>query len=59
MRWLLPLVIFLILVLLLEYYAFQAVKTTAKSSIVKWAWIIVNTGIYGYLLYILFFPQMP
>ncbi|MCH2218018.1 MAG: metallophosphoesterase [Flavobacteriales bacterium] len=57
MRWLLPLVIFLILVLLLEYYAFQAVKTTAKSSIVKWAWIIVNTGIYGYLLYILFFSS--
>ena len=59
MRWLLPLVIFIILVLLLEYYAFQAVKTTAKSSIIKWAWIIVNVGIYGYLLYILLLPQMP
>lgn len=52
-RWIIPLIIFSFLVFILEYYAFQAVKTVAKSRVFKWVWLTMNIGVYIYFLYVI------
>ncbi|QFZ54253.1 metallophosphoesterase [Oceanihabitans sp. IOP_32] len=38
-------------VILLEYYAFQALKTVAKSNYIKWFWLLVTIAVYAYFSY--------
>jgi hypothetical protein len=53
-RWLFA--IFLIaVIILLEFYAFQALKTVTKNKIVKWIWILVHVFVYAYFAYVIFF----
>ncbi len=54
-RWLLPPLFILLLVFLLEVYAFQALKTLTKNRSIKWVWILGNLGVYSYLFYTTFF----
>ncbi len=56
-RWLLPLLFILLLVVLLEVYAFQALKTLTKNKSIKWLWILGNLGVYFYLFYTAFFSS--
>lgn len=53
-RWLLPLLIFSVVVFVLEYYAFQAIKTVTKNKIIRWSWLTVGIAIYAYFLYVIF-----
>lgn len=53
-RWVIPLIIFSILLFVLEYYAFQAVKTITKHKTAKMAWLIFNFGVYAYFLFVIF-----
>ncbi len=53
-RWFLPLIIFSVVVFILEYYAFQAIKTVTKNKIIRWTWLTVGIAVYAYFLYVIF-----
>jgi len=53
-RWVVPLIIFSVLVFVLEYYAFQAIKTVTKNKPIKIAWLVLSFGVYAYFLYVIF-----
>ena len=42
MRWIVRLVLLLIIVLILEWYAFQSLKTVSKNKIVRFSWIFIS-----------------
>jgi len=50
-RWIFPLFISIILVILLEFYAFQALKTITSSRVIRYSWIFVSVVIYSNILY--------
>ena len=52
-RWIIPLIIFSVLVFILEYYAFQAIKTVTQSKIIKWFWLTGGLGVYVYFLIVI------
>ncbi len=49
-RWVIPVIIFSSLILLLELYAFQAIKTLTKNKFIKYGWLA-----FGALAYLNFF----
>ncbi|MFD2567344.1 metallophosphoesterase [Pseudotenacibaculum haliotis] len=53
-RWFLPLIIFSVVVFILEYYAFQAIKTVTKNKIIRWSWLTVGIAVYAYFLFVIF-----
>lgn len=53
-RWIIPLLIFSVIAFLLEFYAYQAIKTVTKSKIVKICWLCVSIGVYVYFLFVIF-----
>ena len=53
-RWVLPLIIFSVVVFILEYYAFQAIKTVTKNKIIRWSWLLLSIGVYLYFLFVIF-----
>lgn len=42
---------------LLEFYAFQAIKTGTNNLWVQRSWLVINLGVYVYLIYTLFFSS--
>ena len=52
MRWFIRLVTLLAIILLLEFYAFQALKTVSKSKILKYFWIFTSIGAYLNFFYV-------
>jgi predicted MPP superfamily phosphohydrolase len=56
-RWLIPLILFAVVIFFLEYYAFQALKNVTKNKIVKWIWMSVNLLVYGYFIFTVFFGR--
>ena len=53
-RWIIPLIIFSVVVFILEYYAFQAIKTVTKSKIIRWIWLVLGISVYAYFLIVIF-----
>ncbi len=53
-RWIITFIIFSVLICLLEFYAFQALKTITKNKIIRWIWILSAVAIYAYFLYVLY-----
>lgn len=53
-RWIVPLIVFSILVFVLEYYAFQAIKTITKNKLIKTLWLLLSLGVYAYFLFVIF-----
>ena len=53
-RWIVPLLVASAIIFILEYYAFQAVKTVTKNRIVRWVWIAIVILVYLNLLYVIF-----
>ena len=51
-RWIVPLLIASAIIFILEYYAFQAVKTVTKNRIVRWVWMTIGIVVYLNLLYV-------
>ena len=45
------LVFFIVVLLLLDIYAFQAIKTIAKNQIIHWLYFILSLGVLGYLIH--------
>lgn len=53
-RWVFPLLIASVIIFILEFYAFQAIKTLTRNRIIKWAWLLIGIGVYINLLYVVF-----
>ena len=53
-RWIVRLVILLIIVLVLEFYAFQALKTVSKNKILRYSWILISLAAYVNFFYVAF-----
>jgi len=53
-RWIVPLLVASAIIFILEYYAFQAVKTVTKNRIVRWVWMAIGILVYLNLLYVIF-----
>ena len=49
-RWVFPLIILTVVIVLVEFYAFQAIKTISKNKIIQFSWLIVS-----FLVYVNFF----
>ncbi|WP_439129670.1 metallophosphoesterase [Polaribacter sp.] len=52
MRWIIRLVILLAVIFLLEFYAFQALKTVSKSKVLKYLWIFISLAAYLNFFYV-------
>ncbi|MGY0407444.1 MAG: metallophosphoesterase [Polaribacter sp.] len=52
-RW----IIAAILIILLEFYAFQAIKTLTNNRIIRGAWLLINIGIYLNFFYQIYITQ--
>jgi predicted MPP superfamily phosphohydrolase len=46
-RWILPLIIFSILITSIEIYTFQAIKTVTKSKLIQYAVLLVSLSVYA------------
>ena len=53
-RWIIRLVIILVLIIVLEFYAFQAIKTITKSKIARFSWLFVSIAVYANFFYVSF-----
>jgi len=53
-RWVIPLLIASVIIFVLEFYAYQAIKTITKNRIIKWVWLLIGIGIYLNFLYVIF-----
>ncbi|CAI8435778.1 MAG: 3',5'-cyclic adenosine monophosphate phosphodiesterase CpdA [Flavobacterium sp. SCGC AAA160-P02] len=53
-RWILPLLIASAFIFVLEFYAFQAIKTVTRNRMIKWFWLLIGILIYLNLLYVIF-----
>jgi len=54
LRWITPLLIASAIIFVLEYYAFQAVKTVTKNRVIRWVWLGIGLLVYLNLLYVIF-----
>ena len=52
MRWIIRLAILLVIIVALEVYAFQALKTVSKNKIVRYSWVIVSVIVYVNFTYV-------
>lgn len=52
MRWIIRITILLVIVLALEFYAFQALKTVSNSKIIRYSWILVSIIVYVNFFYV-------
>lgn len=53
-RWIVPLLLFITIIIFLEFYAFQAIKTVTKNKIIKILWLVISLGVYVYFFYVIF-----
>ena len=53
-RWLIPLLIVSVVLFIVEFYAFQAIKMLTKNKAIRWVWLLVGIVIYLNLFYIMF-----
>ena len=52
-RWVIPLIIVSVILFVVEFYTFQAIKTLTKSKAIKWIWILIGVVTYVNLFYVL------
>ncbi len=53
-RWIVTFIVVSVIIVLVEFYTFQAIKTLTKNKFVKWIWVLIGLAIYFNLLYVLF-----
>ena len=54
MRWMIRVGILLVIIVFLELYAFQAIKTITKSKAIRFSWLFVSIVVYANFLYVAF-----
>ncbi|MFT5984330.1 MAG: hypothetical protein ACI9RM_002794, partial [Ulvibacter sp.] len=45
-RWVFPLIILTVVIVLVEIYTFQAFKTVSKSKIVRYSFLLLSVAVY-------------
>ena len=45
-RWIFPLIILTVVIVLVEIYTFQAFKTVSKSKIVRYSFLLLSVAVY-------------
>ena len=53
MRWIVRISVLLIIMVVLELYAFQALKTVSKSKWIRYSWVIISLVAYCNFLYVM------
>lgn len=53
-RWIFPLLVASAIIFVLEFYAFQAIKTVTRNKVIKWIWLLLGILVYLNLLYVIF-----
>ena len=53
-RWVIPLLIISSLIIILELYAFQAIKTLTRNKLVKYGWLVLGILAYINFFYVIF-----
>ena len=53
-RWVVTLIIVSVILFVVEFYTFQAIKTLTKNKALKWVWLLIGIAIYTNLFYVLF-----
>lgn len=53
-RWVVTLIIVSVILVIVEFYTFQTIKTLTKNKFVKWIWLLIGLVIYINLFYVLF-----
>jgi len=52
MRWIIRLVILFAVIIFLEFYAYQAIKTITKNKLIRYSWLFVSAAVYVNFLFI-------
>jgi len=52
--WLKFLLIASLVLFIVEFYTFQAIKTLTKNKAIRWAWVLVGLAVYANLFYVMF-----
>ncbi|AQS94145.1 phosphoesterase [Polaribacter sp. BM10] len=52
MKMIIRLVILFAVIILLEFYDFQAIKTISKNKIIRFAWLFISVAVYANFLYV-------
>jgi predicted MPP superfamily phosphohydrolase len=47
-RWLIPLLLLIVFIVVIEIYTFQAFKTISKSTLVRFSYVAISVGVYLY-----------
>jgi len=53
-RWVFPVIVISIVIIVFELYAFQAIKTVTKSKLLKWIWLAIGFVVYLNFFYVIF-----
>lgn len=53
-RWLITIIIISLLIILLETYAFQAIKTVTKNKFIRYGWLFIGVLAYVNFFYVIF-----
>lgn len=53
-RWVISLLIISVLIIVLEAYAFQAIRTLTKNKIIRYGWLLIGTLAYINFFYVIF-----
>jgi predicted MPP superfamily phosphohydrolase len=51
-RWFIRVLIILIVIFVIEFYAFQAIKTITKNKIIRYSWLFVSLAVYLNFFYV-------
>ena len=52
MKTAISLIILFVIIVLLEVYAFQAIKTITKSKVIRYSWLFVSIAVYAIFVYV-------
>ena len=53
MRWIVRISILVMIMVVIELYAFHALKTVSKSKLIRYSWVLISLGAYSNFLYIM------
>lgn len=53
-RWVVTLIIVSVVLIFVEFYTFQTIKTLTKSKAIRWIWVLVGLVVYFNLFYVMY-----
>ncbi len=53
-RWILRIIVLSVIIFIVEFYAFQALKTVTRNKVIKLVWLFTSVLVYANLIYVIF-----